>query len=243
MSQSDPHTPNVARMYDYLLGGKDNYAVDREAIDRLTDLIPEALPLARASRGFLQRAVRYVAQEGVEQFLDLGSGLPTQGNVHEVAPHAVVVYVDQDPIVAAHARALLRGEDRAVFVEADLLDLDRILAGATGLLDLNEPVAVLMVSMLHSFPAGRDPDGLVARLREAVAPGSYLALTHATSSSRQEGEASTDRSPEEIRAFFGDFELVPPGLVQAADWRPDRPRLVGGPLLPSYVLAGLARKP
>ena len=97
-------------MYDYLLGGKDNYAVDREAIDRLTDLIPEALPLARASRGFLQRAVRYVAQEGVEQFLDLGSGLPTQGNVHEVVPHAVVVYVDQDPIVAAHARGLLREE-------------------------------------------------------------------------------------------------------------------------------------
>jgi O-methyltransferase involved in polyketide biosynthesis len=234
-------------MYDYLLGGKDNYAVDREAIDRLTDLIPEALPLARASRGFLQRAVRYVAQEGVEQFLDLGSGLPTQGNVHEVVPHAVVVYVDQDPIVAAHARALLREEPRAVFVEDDLLDLDRTLADVSGFLDLSEPVAVLMVSMLHSFPAAKgphgDPHAMVARLREALAPGSFLALSHTTSSGRQEGEAATDRSPEEIRAFFGDFELVPPGLVQAADWRPDRPRLVGGPLLPSYVLAGLARKP
>jgi hypothetical protein len=118
-----------------------------------------------------------------------------------------------------------------------------MLAGVSGFLDLDEPVAVLMVSMLHSFPAGRDPQDMVARLREVLAPGSYLALTHTTSSGRQEGEAATDRSPEEIRAFFGDFELVPPGLVQAADWRPDRPRLVGGPLLPSYVLAGLARKP
>ncbi len=234
-------------MYDYLLGGKDNFAVDREAIDRLTDLIPEALPLARANRGFLQRAVRYVAEAGVDQFLHLGSGLPTQGNVHEVVPDALVVYVDQDPIVAAHARALLEGEDRAVFVEADLLDPDEVLATASGFLDLDEPVAVLMVSMLHFVPDGRDPHGMVAGLREAVAPGSYLALTHATSTSRQENEEGSstgaDRSPEEIRAFFGDFELVPPGLVQAAEWRPDRPRLVGGAPLPSYVLAGLARKP
>jgi len=240
-------------MYDYLLGGTDNFAVDREAIDRLADLIPEAVPLARANRGFLQRAVRFAAEAGVTQFLDLGSGLPTQGNVHEVVPGGRVVYVDQDPIVAAHARLLLEEEGRAVFVEADLLDPEAVLARAAAFLDLDQPVAVLLVSMLHFVPDDRDPQAMVARLREAVAPGSYLALTHATSSGdgapatsdREAAQASTapDRRPEEIRAFFGDFVMVPPGLVQAAEWRPDRPRLVGGALLPSYLLAGLAWKP
>ncbi len=222
-------------MYDYLLGGTDNYAVDREAIDRLSDLIPEAVPLARANRGFLQRAARYVAAEGVSQFIGLGSGLPTQGNVHEVVPEAKVVYVDHDPVVAAHARELLAGEPRAIFAEADPLDADEVLAGAAGFLDLAAPVAVLLVAMPHG---GRDPGAMIARLREAVAPGSCLALTHAASGDRRDGT----RSPAEIRAFFGDFALVPPGLVQAAEWRPDRPRLVGGTPLPSYLLAGLAMK-
>ncbi len=236
-------------MYDYLLGGTDNHAVDREAIDRLAALVPQAVPLARASRAFLQRAVRHLSERGVRQFLDLGSGLPTQGNVHEVAPQAKVVYVDRDPVVAGHARALLEKSGRAVFVQADLLEPDELLAQAARFLDLKEPVGVLLVSILNVIPDARDPQKMVARLRDVIAPGSYLVLTHATSRVRFEGAGrapggtgGTDRTPREIRAFFGDFELVEPGLVHAPDWRPDRPRLVSEPSLPSYLLAGVARK-
>lgn len=249
MPQYDPDTPNLARMYDYLLGGTDNFAVDREALDRLADLIPEAVPLARAARGFLQRAVRYIADQGVGQFLDVGSGLPTQGNVHEVAPEAAVVYVDHDPVVAEHARALLRHQGRAVCVQAELTDPDQVLDGAARFLDLDRPVGVLLVSSLHFVPGGEDARAMVARLREAMAPGSYLALAHATSPGRGDGEdasghspaGGTQRTPEEIRAFFGDFVMAEPGLVRAVEWRPDRPRLVGGTSLP--LLAGVARKP
>ncbi|MFG1943203.1 SAM-dependent methyltransferase [Nonomuraea sp. NPDC048826] len=240
MPQFDPDTPNLARMYDYLLGGKDNFAVDREALDRLADLIPEAVPLARAARGFLQRAVRYAAAQGVSQFLDVGSGLPTQGNVHEVVPDARVVYVDHDPVVAAHGRTLLGERARAVFVEADLLDPAGMLDEAAGYLDPEQPVGVLLVSVLHLVPDSMDPHGVVARLREALAPGSYLAIAHSTSP----GDApagGTGRGPEEIQEFFGDFVMIEPGLVQAHEWRPDRPRLVGGTRLP--LLAGMAWKP
>ncbi|MGI5272608.1 SAM-dependent methyltransferase [Nonomuraea sp. CA-218870] len=240
MPQLDPDTPNLARMYDYLLGGKDNFAVDREALDRLADLVPEAVPLARAARGFLQRAVRYAAAQGVTQFLDVGSGLPTQGNVHEVVPHARVVYVDHDPVVAAHGRALLGERASAVFVEADLLDPARMLDDAARHLDPELPVGVLLVSVLHLVPDSMDPHAVVTGLREALAPGSHLAIAHATSS----GDApagGTGRSPEEIQAFFGDFVMVEPGLVQAHEWRPDRPRLVGGSRLP--LLAGMGWKP
>ncbi|MFI6707938.1 SAM-dependent methyltransferase [Nonomuraea sp. NPDC050478] len=240
MPQSDPDTPNLARMYDYLLGGKDNFAVDREALDRLADLIPEAVPQARAAREFLQRAVRYAAAQGVTQFLDVGSGLPTQGNVHEVVPDARVVYVDHDPVVAAHGRELLEEQAGAVFVEADLLDPARMLDGAAGFLDPARPVGVLLVSVLHFVPDSMNPHAVVALLREALAPGSYLAIAHATSS----GDApagGTGRGPEEIQAFFGDFVMIEPGLVQAHEWRPDRPRLVGATRLP--LLAGMAWKP
>jgi SAM-dependent methyltransferase len=241
-------------MYDYMLGGTDNYAVDREAIDRLAALIPQAVPLARANRAFLQRAVRYLADAGIRQFLDLGSGLPTQGNVHEVAPGAKVVYVDRDPVVATHARALLEEAGRAVFVQADLLDPDQVLAQAARFLDMNRPVAVLLVSILHFIPDSREPQDMVSRLRDALAPGGYLVLTHATTLIRGDEEptgihraasagAGADRTPGEIRDFFGDFTLVDPGLVHAPDWRPDRPRLVGTPTLPSYLLAGVGRKP
>ncbi|NJP88965.1 hypothetical protein HCN51_05765 [Nonomuraea sp. FMUSA5-5] len=243
-------------MYDYMLGGKDNFAVDRQAIDQLAELIPEAVPLARANRAFLQRAVRYVARAGVDQFLDLGSGLPTQGSAHEVAPEARVVYVDHDPVVAAHATALLRhSPGRARFVQADLLDPEEVLAGAGEFLDLDRPVGVLLVSILHFLPDGTDPQRAVAVLRERLAPGGYLVISHATTlgnvedeeraaSYRRSASASggTDRSPAQIRAFFGDWPLEPPGLVQATDWRPDRPKLVGDWSLPSSLMAGVARK-
>jgi hypothetical protein len=266
-------------MYDYMLGGKDNFAVDRQAIEHLAELIPEAVPLARANRAFLQRAVRYVAAAGVRQFLDLGSGLPTQGSAHEVAPEAQVVYVDHDPVVAAHSMALLEGTGRAVCVEADLLDADDVLAKAGYFLDLDEPVGLVLVSILHYLPDPARPQRAVARLREQVAPGSYLVISHATTMGRLDGEdraggarrgpssghrglssghrgpssayrgsssaaagGGGDRTPAEIRAFFGDFVLEPPGLVQAVDWRPDRPKLVGDWSLPSSLMAGVAKK-
>ncbi|MFI6732537.1 SAM-dependent methyltransferase [Nonomuraea sp. NPDC050451] len=260
MRQFDAERPNLARMYDYMLGGKDNFAVDRQAIEQLAELIPEAVPLARANRAFLQRAVRYVAAAGVRQFLDLGSGLPTQGSAHEVAPEARVVYIDHDPVVAAHATALLGRSGpgrsgRAALMEADLLDPDTVLARAGGFLDLREPVGVLLVSILHFLRDSARPQQAVAALRERLAPGSYLVITHATSMGRLEdgqryrGASSddpgggTDRTPAEIRAFFGDFPLEPPGLVQAVDWRPDRPKLVGDWSLPSSLMAGVGKKP
>ncbi|MEU6721304.1 SAM-dependent methyltransferase [Nonomuraea sp. NPDC046802] len=255
MRQFDQQRPNPARMYDYMLGGKDNFAVDRQAIDQLAELIPEAVALAHANRAFLQRAVRYVRAAGVHQFLDLGSGLPTQGSAHEVAPEARVVYVDHDPVVAAHSRALLDGSGRATFVEADLLDPDDVLARAGHFLDLAEPVGVLLVSILHFVPDSAGPQRAVDVLRERVAPGSYLVISHATSMGYVEpdggargvyrgsaGGGGSDRCPAEIRDFFGDFALDPPGLVQAVDWRPDRPKLVGDWSLPSSLMAGVARK-
>lgn len=240
MPQFDPDTPNLARMYDYLLGGKDNFAVDREALDRLADLIPEAVPLARAARGFLQRAVRYAAAQGVDQFLDVGSGLPTQGNVHEVVPEARVVYVDHDPVVVAHGRMLLGDQDRAAMVEADLLDPARMLDEAARWLDPARPVGVLLVSVLPFVPDSEDPHAVVGWLREALAPGSHLAIAHATSPGESPA-GGTGRGPEEIQRFFGDFRMIEPGLVQAHEWRPDRPRLVGATRLP--LLAGMAWKP
>ncbi|HEX4813806.1 MAG TPA: SAM-dependent methyltransferase [Nonomuraea sp.] len=245
---SDPKTPNLARMYDYMLGGKDNHAIDREAVDRLVAHVPETVPLARAARAFLGRAVRHLAADGVRQFLDLGSGLPTQGHVHEVvrdvAPAARVVYVDRDPAVADQARALLGEPGRVAFVEADLLRPAELLARpeVAGLIDLAEPVGVLLVSVLHVFPDADDPQGVVATLREAVAPGSHLVLTHAVAAGTSRGSAAC-RTPPEIRAFFGDFELLKPGLVQVAEWRPDDLARVWDAPLPPSLLAGVARKP
>ncbi|MBN6052122.1 SAM-dependent methyltransferase [Nonomuraea sp. RK-328] len=258
MAEFDPHTPNVARMYDYLLGGHDNYAVDREATERLVALVPQAVPLARANRGFLRRAVRHLARAGVRQFLDLGSGLPTQGSVHEIVPDARVVYVDHDPVVAAHARALLGGHDgegpgpgRRAFLQADLLDADEVLGRASDLLDLGRPVGILLVGILHFIPDSDGPYAMVARLREAVAPGSHLVITHSVTPGRPAGPdrvtpisrgGGAGRSPAAIRRFFGDFALVKPGLVHAADWRPDRPRLAGEPGTGSYLMAGVGWK-
>ncbi|MEV4172716.1 SAM-dependent methyltransferase [Nonomuraea sp. NPDC049709] len=251
MRKFDQQRPNPARMYDYMLGGKDNFAVDRLALDQLAELIPEAVALARANRAFLQRAVRYVARAGIRQFLDLGSGLPTQGSAHEVAPEARVVYVDHDPVVAAHATALLRhAPGRARFVQADLLDPAEVLAGAGEFLDLDQPIAVLLVSILHFLPDSAHPQQAVGVLRERMAPGGYLVISHATTMAHLEDEErggssardGTDRTPARIRAFFGGFPLEPPGLVQATDWRPDRPKLVGDWSLPSSLMAGVGKK-
>jgi SAM-dependent methyltransferase len=237
----DTATPNVARIYDYLLGGKDNFAADREAAGRLIEAIPDVAAIARDNRSFLGRVVRYLAtQGGVRQFLDLGGGLPTQANVHElaqgVAPAARVVYVDIDPVVASHGRALLASGSQVGMVLGDLRDPASILQHpeVTGLLDLTRPLAVLCTSTLHFIGDEADPHKVIAEYRDQLAPGSYLAISHGTLEEDPEGEggkaagvyrnASSQlhvRPLPEVLRFFDGFELVDPGVTWIAEWRPE----------------------
>jgi SAM-dependent methyltransferase len=242
----DPTVPNVARMYDFMLGGKDNYAGDREAVARLIEISPEVQLAARWNRQFLGRAVRFVAGQGVTQFLDVGAGLPTQQNVHqvaqEVAADAATVYVDNDPVVLAHANALLAGDARTAVVAGDVRDTAGILrdAAATGLLDFARPVCLLLVAILHFVPDADDPAALVAAFRDALAPGSYVVLSHATMDGYPVHAAadSADRAgrvydratsrlsmrdPPEVTRLLTGFELVDPGLVHVTHWRPTEP--------------------
>ncbi|MEV0629136.1 SAM-dependent methyltransferase [Nonomuraea wenchangensis] len=227
----DPHIPNAARMYDYFLGGKDNFKADRDLGDMVLGVMPEVREGTRENRAFIGRMVRYLCEQGITQFLDLGSGLPTQENVHEVAhrivPEARVVYVDNDPVVATHGRALLADPNRVAMVLGDARRPEEILSDpeVRGLLDFSRPVAVLMMFILHFVPDEEDPQGFVAAYREALAPGSYLAISHmgndvATERAdriagfyRQSGMPFTPRPGKDIEAFFGDFELIPPGLA------------------------------
>src|SRR6266545_2612913 len=238
-------TPNVARIYDYWLGGKDNFAADRDAAEKILTLIPEARFAARANRAFLGRAVQFLARAGIRQFLNIGTGLPTQANVHEVAhqvnPGARVVYVDNDPVVLAHARALLNDTGATVIIEADLRDPQKILEdpGLRTLIDFGEPVAVLMVAILHFITEAEDPLAIVSRFREVMVPGSYLALSEVTAVYRQATAPMVPRSHAQVGAFFDGFELVEPGVVYAPQWRPD----VGSTTLVknaerSFMLAG-----
>jgi hypothetical protein len=231
--------PSPARIYDYLLGGSHNCAADRDLARQVLEVMPDAVAVARANRAFLYRAVRFLVDAGVRQFLDIGSGIPTVGNVHEIAqraaPDARVVYVDMDPVAVAHSRALLAGNDRAAVVQADVRHPDRILHNdrARGLLHLDQPLGVLMVAILHAIPDADDPAGLVGRFRDAVAPGSYLVIGHGTGDSRPDEAAKirelslrtptplTQRSHQEISRFFAGFDLVDPGLVWVPSWRPD----------------------
>jgi S-adenosyl methyltransferase len=242
----DPTVPNVARMYDFMLGGKDNYASDREAVARLIEISPEVQLAARWNRQFLGRAVRFVTNQGVTQFLDIGAGLPTQENVHEVAqslaPGARTVYVDNDPVVLSHAHALLAGDALTAVVGGDVRDPVSLLRDATttGLLDFASPVCLLLVAILHFVPDGDDPAGLAAALRDALPPGSYVILSHATmdgypaqAALDKEQRAGrvydrataplTMRGADEVRRILGGFELVEPGLVHITHWRPDTP--------------------
>jgi S-adenosyl methyltransferase len=254
----DPAVPTAARMYDYFLGGHDNFAADRAAADFLTSAAPAAPLTARANRAFLGRAVRFLAGEaGVRQFLDLGAGLPTQDNVHQVArllaPDARVVYVDSDPMVVAHARALDLGDATAV-IQADLRDAGRILEHpeTRRLIDFSQPVAVLCLAALH-FIGGPEAGAAVARFRLGLSPGSYLVLSHAhgdpqsreysagTQAYSSTANPITMRSRAEILAFFDGLDLVEPGLVRAQEWRPaptDPPD--GGQ---DWILAAVGRVP
>jgi hypothetical protein len=237
----DARTPNMARMYDYALGGKDNYAVDRAAIEKLFQMSPENRDVPRANRRFLDRAVRFVAGQGIRQFLDLGAGFPSQGNVHEVAGQARqdghVVYIDDDPVVVNHARALL-ATDRSTtaVVQSDLRDTGKIFADpdVVRLIDFSEPVAILFVSVLHGIPDKDDPWGIVGAFASRMVPGSYLIVSHLTRDGhpadvvRQKekvfAESDTPfvyRSRADILRFFDGFELAEPGLSPVTTWRGD----------------------
>ncbi|MET9682845.1 SAM-dependent methyltransferase [Streptomyces coeruleorubidus] len=238
----DISVPSVSRMYDYYLGGSHNFEVDREAARKAMEFMPGLPKIMQANRAFMRRAVRYAADQGISQFLDIGSGIPTFGNVHEVAraarPGARVVYVDHDPVAVAHSQAVLEGEDDAGVVAADLLKPQEILRSpeVERLIDLNQPVALLLVAILHFVEDEDDPYGAVAELREALAPGSLLVLTHASYEGiplppeRAGGAVNVYqdirsplimRSREEIARFFEGYDMVEPGLVAMPRWRPD----------------------
>ena len=235
----DTSVPHIARVYDYWLGGKDNFAVDREAAKQVIAAYPGILRDVRAQRAFLAHAVSYLAGVvGIQQFLDIGTGIPTADNTHEVAqdvaPGCRVVYVDNDPMVLAHARALLTGVTApTTYVDADLRDTGKVLAEAARLLDFSKPVAVMLISVLHLIPDEDDPHAIVARLMEAVPSGSWLALSHpardvhpqqvteAASRFNQLAPAkATLRTRAEILRFFDGLEPLEPGLVQVHQWRP-----------------------
>jgi SAM-dependent methyltransferase len=258
----DARRANVARVYDYLLGGTHNFLPDQDLGRALVAVDPNAPAAIRANRAFIGRAVRFLGAAGIRQFLDIGSGIPTQGNVHEVAqaadPGARVAYADIDPVVTAHSRAILAGNENAAILDADLREPEKILADpVTGrLLDLARPVGVLLVAVLHFISDADDPWQLVAALRDALAPGSYLVLCHATNESRPEvaraaetvynRSASTParlRSRGDIERFFDGFDLVDPGLVYLPAWRADSPRDRPGDPSRFWGLAGVGRKP
>jgi hypothetical protein len=235
----DPELPNAARMYDYYLGGSHNFAADRAAAERAKAAMPFIIDAARANRFYLHRAVRFCVEEGIDQFLDLGSGIPTVGNVHESAlalnPHARVAYVDNEPVTVASASALLENEPRATITMADIRDPDGVFAApeVRDQLDLTRPVALLTVAVLHFLSDEEHPEGLAERYRARLAPGSLHVLSHATpdhDSSAAAGAADvyrstanpiTARTKARVAALFGDSELVEPGLVDATEWRPE----------------------
>ena len=257
----DTTRPHQARVYDYWLGGKDNFAVDRAAAEQALAAYPGLRRGVRAQRAFLANAVGYLTSTaGVRQFLDIGTGIPTANNTHEVAqaadPDNRVVYVDNDPIVLAHARALLTGVRAGTtsYLDADLRDAAKILAEAAALLDFREPVGVLLIGILQLIPDEDDPHAVVARLMDAVPPGSWLAIFHpasdiladrmkevARSVSTRAATPTTLRARPEILRFFDGLELLEPGLVQVHRWRPGSPAPDMGDEVPGY--AGLARKP
>jgi len=257
----DLSRPSTARVYDYFLGGSHNFAVDRQMAEQVLAVVPEFRTIMRANRAFLRRAVRYLGDAGIDQFLDIGSGIPTVGNVHEVAHQANraarVVYVDSDPVAVAHSRAMLDGVRNAAIVQADLRYPKEILSApeTRELLDLSQPVAVLLVAVLHFLSDADGAAEAVAQLREAVVPGSFLVVSHATHEGRPAAARQTEqiyqrqanqgtlRSHEEILRFFGDFTLVEPGLVYLPVWRPDCGSTVEGPVERFAVYAGVGRKP
>jgi SAM-dependent methyltransferase len=255
----DPSVPHPARIYAYWLGGKDHHRADREAAEEIIRRRPHVVAGARANRAFLARVVRYLTNEcGIRQFLDIGTGLPASENTHEVAqaiaPDCRVVYVDDDPLVLAHARALLTSSPRGScdYVDTDLRDTSAVLAGASQTLDLGQPTAVLWLAVLHFIPDSDDPAGIVATMARQLAPGSYLAISHLTSDfapgpvtagvsiyNTLVPTALSPRSHSQVSALFAGLPLVPPGVVPLTEWRP-----AAGPFAHTADLyAGVAHAP
>jgi len=260
-SEIDTSTPHPARMYDALLGGKDNYAADREAVRRLLTVAPEARDSARANRAFLQRAVRFlVGEAGIRQIIDIGTGIPAAGNVHQVAaqvaPQTRVVYADNDPIVHVHANALLTGSGTTSIVLADLREPEAILEHPRthALIDFSQPVGLLLVAILHFITEAENPAHIVASLREALPGGSYLVVSHATGDLRPDAaqdaasvydEATSSvtlRSKAQVEALFDGWELVEPGVVQVPLWRPEGRKPRPSELDRAWVYGGVGRK-
>jgi hypothetical protein len=256
----DPTVPNVARIYDHLLGGKDNFAADRLAAAKLLEAVPGAAVAARENRAFLARAVRYLAEEaGVCQFLDIGAGLPAAGSVHEIAqaddPRQVrVVYADYDPVVVRHAETLLGNSLTAAAVRADLREPWDLLARpkVRSLINIAEPVAILLVAVLHFISDDANPWALVNCYKDMMAPGSYLVISHVTADHLSPGAArqaqaayagasapGVPRSREQIAQFLGGLEMVGPGLVNVSEWRPAH---IGTAPSPTVFYAGIGRK-
>jgi SAM-dependent methyltransferase len=258
----DTKRANVARVYDYWLGGSHNFLADQDVARAIAAVEPKMREIARANRQFLGRAVRYLATAGIHQFLDIGSGIPTAGNVHEVAqradPGARVVYADVDDVAIAHSKAILAGNENATIVAADLREPEKILANdeVRRLIDFGQPTGLLLMVVLHFIADAEDPWRIVATLRDALAPGSYLVLGHATHEGRPAVAHATERvynrsvstelhlrSRAEIQRFFDGFEFVDPGLVYVPLWRPDSPADVPGDPGQFGCLVAVARKP
>jgi hypothetical protein len=253
----DTGMPHIARIYDYWLGGKDNFAADREAAERAMAATPTVAPGVQANRRFLGRAVRYVAEAGITQFLDVGTGIPAANNTHEVAqsiaPESRVVYVDNDPIVLAHARALLTSTTGPTdYIDADARDTARILAEAARTIDFSQPVGIMLMAILHCVPDEDDPGSIVAALAGACPPGSFVALSHPardqvtvairaeTSLTKSMGQKVTFRTRDQVAAYAAGLELVEPGVVPVQDWRPDSVRDINSP--PTAMWGLVARK-
>jgi hypothetical protein len=258
----DTTVSHSARIWNYWLGGKDNFAVDREAGDKVAAMLPSIVVQARADRAFLGRAIRYLAGEaGVRQFLDIGTGLPTADNTHEVAqrlaPEARIVYADNDPMVLLHARALLTSSPEGVcdYIDGDLREPDQILDQAARTLDFTQPVALMLLGIVHHIPDTDQAYSIVRRLTTALAPGSYLTINHSTSAvhgaameeavahwNRVGTPSMTLRTPQQIARFFDGLDLLEPGVVSCSRWRPDISP-VGGQPPEVDEFCGVARKP
>ena len=258
----DTSVSHSARIWNYWLGGKDNYAVDREAGDKVAAMLPSIVAQARADRAFLGRAIRYLAgDEGIRQFLDIGTGLPTADNTHQVAqrvaPESRIVYADNDPMVLTHARALLTStpEGACDYIDGDLREPEKILAQAAGTLDFANPVALMLLGILHHIPDTDQAYSIVRRLVASLPPGSFLTINHSTSAvhgaameeavahwNRVGTPSMTLRTPEQIAAFFTGLDLLPPGVVSCSRWRPDLTP-AGGQPVEVDEFCGVARKP
>ncbi len=257
----DTKRANVARVYDYWLGGSHNFLADQDVARAIAAVEPNVRVFAQANRAFLGRAVRFLAAAGIRQFLDIGSGIPTEGNVHEVAQQAVagarVVYADIDPVAIAHSKAILAGNADATVIEGDLRDPEKVLAheSTRRMLDLSQPVGLLLMCVLHFISDAEDPWAIVARLRDALPSGSYLVLGHGTQDgnpvaaqavktmyNRSVATQAHMRSHAEVMRFFDGFDLVDPGLVYVPQWRPDPTENAAADQANLWCLVGAGRK-